>query len=57
VFSALLSVGCGAFVGILPAIRMATPVAIALGFVADAADRWEDWRRAWSTGSLCGASG
>jgi len=55
VFSALLSVGCGAFVGILPAIRMATPVAIALGFVADAADRWEDWRRAWSTGSRCGA--
>jgi hypothetical protein len=56
VFSALLSLDCGGFVATLPAPSLASGMAIALRFAVDAAYRREDWRKAWSTVDLRGAS-
>jgi hypothetical protein len=56
VFSALLSLDYDGFVAPLPDSSVASGMAIALRFAADAADRREDWRKAWSTVDLRGAS-
>jgi hypothetical protein len=56
VFSALLSLDCGGFVATLPVSSVASGMAIALRFAADAADWREDWRKGWSTVDPRGAS-
>jgi len=56
VFSALLSLDYGGFAATLPDSSVASGTAIAPRFAAYAANRREDWRRAWSTENLCSAS-
>ena len=56
VFSDLLSVDYGGFVATLPESSVASGIAIALRFAADAADWREDRRTVRSPENLCSAS-
>jgi hypothetical protein len=56
VFSDLLSVDYGGFVATLPDPSVASGIAIALRFAADAADWREDRRTERSSENLCSAS-